>query len=413
MQNMISEIRKGSDMIKIIKNEEDYKKCLERAGHLVSLDPKVGSPEADELEVLSVLINKYEEEHYFIGKPTPIEAIIFRMEQQDLKQRDLVPFIGSKSKVSEVLSGKRPLSLEVIRSLNKNFDIPIEVLAQEDKGDMAPQTIWEKFPIKEMYRRGWFDNFREDYRVKIKEAITAFFEPIKEDMLVNALFRRTVHERSGKEIDKYAISAWLGAIIKKAYKDAPRKKFDKNNITEEFLKEVVKLSRFDDGPLRAKKFLADHGVVLVVEPLLPKTKVDGCALLSKRGFAVVGLTIRYDRLDNFWFTLMHELAHVKLHLDNSEGIFVDNLDVDTGIDRYEKEADKFASNCLISKAEWMCGRARREHSPEAIRELSNRLGIHTAIIAGRIRSENNNYSILSQFVGHGKVRELFVNVNCR
>ena len=108
------------------------------------------------------------------------------------------------------------------------------MLAQEDKGDMAPQTIWEKFPIKEMYRRGWFDNFREDYRVKIKEAITAFFEPIKEDMLVNALFRRTVHERSGKEIDKYAISAWLGAIIKKAYKDAPRKKFDKNNITEEF-----------------------------------------------------------------------------------------------------------------------------------------------------------------------------------
>ena len=91
-------------MKKIIKS------ALERAGHLVSLDPKVGSPEADELEVLSVLINKYEEEHYFIGKPTPIEAIIFRMEQQDLKQRDLVPFIGSKSKVSEVLSGKRPLS---------------------------------------------------------------------------------------------------------------------------------------------------------------------------------------------------------------------------------------------------------------------------------------------------------------
>ena len=410
MQNMISEIRRGSAMIKVIKSEEDYKKCLERAGRLVLLDSKAGSPEADELEVLSVLINKYEEEHYFIGKPTPIEAIMFRMEQQNLKQRDLVPFIGSKSKVSEVLSGKRSLSIEMVRSLNRNLDIPVEVLAQEEKGDTAAQPIWGKFPIKEMYRRGWFDNFHEDYSVKVREAITAFFEPIKEDMQANALFRRKVHERSGKEIDKYAMMAWLGAILKRAYKEAPKSKFDKSNITEEFLKEVVRLSQFDDGPLRAKNFLADYGVVLVVEPHLPKTKVDGCVLISKRGFAVVGLTIRYDRLDNFWFTLLHELAHVKLHLDSNEGIFVDNLDVDTGIDEYEKKADRFASNVLIDRAEWAGSYAKKERTFDAIKKLADKLGIHVAIVAGRIRRELNNYSMLNQLVGLGEARRHFNNV---
>ena len=110
---------------KVIKTEAQYVATMARIEQI--FDAKPGTPKGDELELLLLLVETYESRAYPIDLPDPITALRFRMEQQGLKPRDLVPYLGSKSKVSEVLSGQRPLSLTMIRKLVKGLHFPAEV----------------------------------------------------------------------------------------------------------------------------------------------------------------------------------------------------------------------------------------------------------------------------------------------
>jgi HTH-type transcriptional regulator/antitoxin HigA len=114
--------------IKPIKTKKDYNQALERLEGI--FDAKKGSLEGDELEVLSILIEKYEDEQFPVGLPDPIEAIKFRMEQLGYNQVDLAKVFGLKSRASEILNKKRKLSLEMIRQLHEKLNIPTEVLIQ-------------------------------------------------------------------------------------------------------------------------------------------------------------------------------------------------------------------------------------------------------------------------------------------
>jgi len=136
---------------KLIKTEADYQQALTRIEAI--FDAKPDTPEGDELELLVTLVERYEEQAYPIALPSPLEAIQFRMEQQGLKRKDLIPFIGSAPKVSEVLSGKRPLSLTMIRNLVKGLGIPAEVLLQEERVDTALEPD-RHFPRPKMVKRG-------------------------------------------------------------------------------------------------------------------------------------------------------------------------------------------------------------------------------------------------------------------
>lgn len=115
-------------MLKIIKTEKQYEDYLELAEELIDLDREPDSEDGDKLELLTLLISSYEDVHYPIDFPDPISAIRFRMDQEGLTQKDLIPYIGSKSKVSEVLNGKRNLSLRMIRNIHENLGIPLEIL---------------------------------------------------------------------------------------------------------------------------------------------------------------------------------------------------------------------------------------------------------------------------------------------
>jgi HTH-type transcriptional regulator/antitoxin HigA len=112
-----------------IHNEKDYQNALERLEEI--FDSKKGTEQGDELEIISILIDKYENENFPIGMPDPIEAIKFRMEQMGMKQKDLAEVVGFKSRVSEILNKKRKLTLEMIRKLNVTLHIPTEVLIQD------------------------------------------------------------------------------------------------------------------------------------------------------------------------------------------------------------------------------------------------------------------------------------------
>ncbi|HBJ83435.1 MAG TPA: hypothetical protein DDZ88_06085 [Verrucomicrobiales bacterium] len=112
---------------KVLKTARDHRAAL---AHLEGLMHR-SDPDEAELELWSLLVEKYEEEHFPIGAPDPIEAIRFRMEQEELTPTDLQPYLRSKSKVSEVMNRKRPLSLSMIRALHQGLKIPAEVLVQE------------------------------------------------------------------------------------------------------------------------------------------------------------------------------------------------------------------------------------------------------------------------------------------
>ena len=122
--------------VKILKTEQEYNEACERVYTLINSSGNAIEPnstEGEEIELLSLLIEKYEREHYPISAPDPIEAIKFRMEQMNLKQTDIAPLFGGKTRVSEVLNGKRPLSLKMITLLNRYLGIHLESLMSGNK----------------------------------------------------------------------------------------------------------------------------------------------------------------------------------------------------------------------------------------------------------------------------------------
>lgn len=122
---------------KVIKTERDHQAALA----LIETLMDKASPDEAELELWSLLVEKYEEDHFPIAAPDPIEAIRFRMEQAGLAPVDLEPFMQSKSKVSEVMNRKRPLSLSMIRALHRGLQIPAEVLVQESQAPYLTRSL--------------------------------------------------------------------------------------------------------------------------------------------------------------------------------------------------------------------------------------------------------------------------------
>ena len=115
--------------IQPIHTEDDYQKALDRIEEIFDATP--GTKEGDELEILGILVDEYERKHFSIEAPKPVEAIRFRMDQLGMQQKDLAKVLGSKSRASEILSGKRSLSLRQIKLLYKKLGIPVEILIQE------------------------------------------------------------------------------------------------------------------------------------------------------------------------------------------------------------------------------------------------------------------------------------------
>ena len=150
---------------------------------------------------------------------------------------------------------------------------------------------------------------------------------------------------------------------------------------------------------------------MIVVPHLKKTYMDGAAMINKNKEPIIALTLRYDRLDNFWFTLAHELAHLVLgHVrETSQECIIDDLDLPAPSDAMEIEADAFAQEALIPKHMWENHRARITLKYKDVITLSRASEIHPSIVAGRIRHENKNYRLLSGCVGQGKVRQLFAS----
>jgi HTH-type transcriptional regulator / antitoxin HigA len=399
--------------IRAIRSEADYEAALARIDALMDAEP--GTPEGDELDVLTDLVELYEARHVPIGYPSAIGAIRFRMEQAGLAPRDLIPFIGSRAKVSEILSGKRPLTMQMARALHINLGIPADALLQQPGAELSSAIEgldWQRFPLAEMAKRGWIENRRDlaDHAEEIMHDLIR--RAGGEDVLPVALYRKNDLARANAKMDPYALKAWCWEVLARANAARLPVAYKPGTVDLTFLRRVARLSWAADGPKLAAEFLAKHGIHLVSLEHLPRTHLDGAALRRADGTPVIGLTLRYDRLDNFWFCLLHELAHVGRHMATARNeAFIDDLtlrDVE-GVrrDAKEDEADAWAEEGLIPSEVWSISRVRDNPSPLAVVELAQRLEIHPAIVAGRVRHETRNYRLLSHFVGTGEVRHQF------
>lgn len=403
--------------IKVIKTEQDYRDALKSVEELMNLDPNPESVEGEQLTLLTALIQEYESRILPQSLPTPIEAIRFRMEQADLKPTDLIPYIGSRSRVSEVLSGKRPLTLEMIRAIETGLGIPAKVLIQ--KTDANPDSKYERWDIrlvKLMEGRGYFGKKTLKNNTK-SDLLDGLFTSLGTSRLQPVALLRKTSYRSAILTDKDALLAWQIRVVQKADKMKVPVKYKHGSLDISFMKTLIQLSVDTDGPKKAIKMLADVGIKLVIEPHLPKTHLDGAAILTGKENPIIGLTLRHDRLDNFWFTLLHELAHIIKHYNSDfDSFFDEKLQDKKGIEfsskDIEEEADELAEEAILPKAKWEISPAKVIPSAMAAQSLANELGVHISVVAGIIRFKHQNYYYLHKIVANeeSRVQWLFPDI---
>lgn len=204
----------------------------------------------------------------------------------------------------------------------------------------------------------------------------------------------------------WLLLSWKAQVAKKASTLAERPIGNFKLTDLGWLKQLVHASAKADGPRVAREILLNNGIALVVEPAPPGTNVDGAAFLHG-DLPVVGMTLRHDREDNFWFTLLHELGHIILHHRTglSAGFFDDVENQER--DELEEQANEFAREALVPSEIWARSPARISKTPEPIEALARKLSISPSILFGKARQERKNYKIFAKNVGQGRVRRLF------
>lgn len=402
-------------IIKPIRTEEDYDRMGDRVYELMHLeDDELTESLSDELEVLVTLMDSYQKAHCNFPDPDPVSVIEFYMDQSGITRSDLIPCIGSAKKVSQVLNGTRALSYKMIRSLNEQLNIPAEMLVDKTKNRLPehnPKFNWDEFPVKEIAKNSFLRDRRDlkDHSEELMRELIA--DAGGSDAVPSVLFRKKDSARHNSQMDAYALQAWCFYVLAEARSLRIEKKYKQGIVDEEFLRTVAQLSTRPDGPLEAKRFLYKNGIALIYARHLPRAYLDGAAMITKEGVPAIGMTIRLDKIDNFWFCLLHELAHVGWHLKNGMDWFIDDFSVnDSDFSegwQKEHEADALAKNALIPESLWTKFRERGTFTEETIADLAKEAKVHPAIVAGRYRWETDNFQKFNDLMGSGEVRKLF------
>lgn len=351
----------------------------------------------DEIEVLTTLIEQYEQKHTPIDAPTPVAAIKFRMDEKGLSARQLEPFIGTRARISEVFSGKRQLSIDMIRSLHEGLGIPYESLISgrsptHDLGNVSVPAI---------------DKMNElGFNIRANDVGAFISASVSNPSL--ALLRKTRTQRAASKTDQNALLLWQAAILQRSEQSPLKSQFKHSAFTKDSLRQLAKLSVRADGPRQAIDKLATFGISVVILPALPGTFLDGAAMVNQKGTPVIGLTLRHDRIDNFWYTLLHECAHVTLHFNEmiqTNEAFIDDMDI-RGEDDFEREADALARDSLIppqihSETDW-----NDSTSLDELHALSSRARVHISVVAGRWQRDHQNYKRFSRLIERNSIKPM-------
>lgn len=302
---------------------------------------------------------------------SPGEAIKHLLDERDWTQEDLAQILSISAKhTNELVKNKKPLSFEMIFNLSRAFDFSSERLKdfvnlytryqianiesnpEKEESDLVAERakLFSKIPVSEMIKRGWLEKTSDYDKLDFSLKGILGVDPERDllDALRDELKLQNLHYRKS---DKEAFSDWNAILWKKfaAVKasELPIRNFNRSGL-EGILTRLNRYTIKDDGVARLIYDLVDVGVRFIFLSHLSKTYIDGATFLSHGG-PVIAMTGRYDRLDNFFFTIGHEIYHVLHHLKNDNDFFVDDSTQGSSTDKFELEANEGASNALRSK----------------------------------------------------------------
>ena len=307
-------------------------------------------------------------------------------------QEDLARIMGRPVQaISEILSAKKQITPETALGLAAAFGTSAEMwlnmemkyrlrLAQERGVDEAVERrsrIYALVPIKELVSRGWIEEGEsvDELEDRVKDFLG--IASLEELPRLKLAARRT----ATREPDPRAVRAWTRRVEQLAPVQRVAA-YDCNRL-EESVRELLRLTAHEDGPARVANVLGSLGVHFILVPHLPKTYFDG-AVIPGQDNPVLALTLRHDRLDSFWFTLLHQIAHLVL---GHEGGRLEDLDGDAGSDAEEMEADALAAGWLVSKEslDEFVQRVKPYFSRQAISGYARSIGRHPSIVLGRLQ----------------------------
>lgn len=404
-----TELNKLTTSLKSAAEQIDAEAWVIQA-HLDALRSQISELEAElaEYEMLKVGKIAFAETCSLSELPRVlVQARIARgLSQTELGQRlNMKPQQVQRYEATNYMSASLARLIEVAEALDVKISESYETANNDTSGAIfawnKPDDVsWSRLPIKEMVKRRYMAVKKGQPPI---EAARDFFIQSAGPQFASALHRKKV--RTGNVPNEFALLAWQARVLGIAHQLHESGNVKPFELNDTWLTDLVHLTQLRDGPHRAKELLAERGITLVIEPHLPGTYLDGAAMLSHFGQPVIALTLRYDRLDNFWFVLFHELGHVFLHLwDGLKFDFFDEEDGDK-TDKIEQEADDFALNTLIPPLAWDQCLSRFVLTEEAVRTDAENLGINVSIIAGRIRKERNDFTLLTRLVGQDAVRK--------
>jgi HTH-type transcriptional regulator/antitoxin HigA len=243
-----------------------------------------------------------------------------------------------------------------------------------------------------------------------RDEIPHFIPPSLQNTGPSALLRKTRTQRAASKTDQGALLLWQAAVLQRAEALKLTGTFDRLQFSQASLRKLAKLSSKIDGIKRALDNLSNLGIAVVVMPSLPGTFLDGAAMVTSTGTPVVGLTLRYDRADNFWFTLLHELSHICLHYEilvEGRTAFVDDMEIISD-DVREQEADTLAQESLIPSSVLEQVVWSPDSNFDDITTVSARALVPVAVVAGRWQRDHQNYKKFSRLIDRSSVRSLLL-----
>lgn len=329
---------------------------------------------------------------------------------QNWKQKDLARKLGLQEQAIQRWESERYRSINLANYMKVAGALSLEFSARFLSAkvakwlappDLNPAEVQKV--LKHARTHGWLDEPDSD-----ENGIQRLIRYVSEHVGrygTPSLLRTGINVKDHSE--DWVLLSWKAQVTRRAESIIKSERLNYRPLDLSWLKQLAKHSQQQDGPIKAQALLKEHGIVLVIERNIFGMEVDGAAFLVEN-IPVIGLTLRRDAVDNFWFTLMHEVAHVILHYRTglASGFFDDVEHVD--VDEFEEEANKFASELLLPDEVWCRSPARIAKTTAPIENLARQLNISPAIIYGRIRFERKNYAIFSDRIGLGAVRKLFL-----
>ncbi|HKX00429.1 MAG TPA: HigA family addiction module antitoxin [Bryobacteraceae bacterium] len=333
------------------------------------------------------------------------------MDERGWMQRDLAYILGvPEQAVNVILSGKRGISPDMARALGEAFDVPAEFFANlqkaydlsranaPDPGVAVRAQIQSQYPIREMIRRGWIE---DGEAALLKEQLKRFFEVETADEIPYMSHAAKRSDYETREVSPLQL-AWLFRVRQIA-RSITVPKFSEKALREA-LARITNLLISPEDAREVPRILMECGVRFILVERLPNAKIDGVCFWLDKDSPVIGMSVRYDRIDNFWFVLRHEIEHV-LRKDGQSVEIVDDLDGErsttaSSLPEEERAANEAAADfCAPSvRIESFIARKRPFFYERDVLALAKILNRHPGLVVGQLRNKLNRHDYLTKYL---------------